>query len=163
MIRIDTSLQKEQYVYDHREWSTSYLIIVACLCFFLVYIVVLDRGKWYLFPFFLPLLLQLTLGCSLRASVTTLNVTLLAGFFSQRTIFYYEIVSITPRNNLKFIELHRPLSFKGRYFQIGFSREPAFVINLRNNDFCLIQCKRAEDILAAIKKAQPLIEIDNQT
>ena len=148
--------RRETYIYDRREWSIGNIIFFTCFCLFLASLLSMR------FYFLMPLLLLADYG-SLRISVTASKIVFRQGFlFSRRTILYDEIVDIVFRNSAQFVRHSRPSSLKQRDFGATFRRkkDTRFIINLHNNYFCVIGTEYAQEIVAAIRKAQPHIKID---
>ena len=147
--------QKETYIYDRREWSVSAFVFIICVSVF--WILLFNTRFFLLFP-----LLLLADQGSLRISVTASEIIIQQGFFfCRRTILYEEIVDIVFRNSAQFVHRNRPPSLKKRDFGAGYkSKESRFFVNLHNNDYCNVATEHAQEIVAAIRKAQPHIKIN---
>ena len=111
-----------------------------------------------------PLLLIADKG-SLRITVTASKMRFWQGFFFfRRTILYDEIVDIVlQKNPIVNLDRKRPPSRKLNEFdaRMRATENTEFIINLQDGDFCIIGSTHAQEVLAAIKKAQPHINIKN--
>ena len=162
-----TQNEETHIYYDRREWSV-YGIFLSTAYIYVVGLVLLSElipvGSWgWYFILVSPLILLADYG-SLRITVTASKIRLLNGFFfSRRTISYDEIVDIvfhknpTPKVNL---DRTRPSSRKPNKFDARAKavEKSLFIINLHDGDFCIIGSVHTQEVLGAIKKAQPHIE-----
>ena len=92
---------------------------------------------------------------SLRISVTAFEITVKNGFlFWRKEISYDEIVDIIFKNGPRLQAI--PVDDKRTYGDMG----QRFVINTHDDDAYIIQSQYAQEVLDAIRKANPRIKID---
>jgi len=136
------------------------------LGFFIFSVILEEFGIWYFIILATPPVMVATVG-SLRITVTASKVRFLRGFlFHRRTVSYDEIADIELPKNPSFFKINqgrtrpwssrKPNEFEGRTSE---TEKSVFVVNLRDGDFLLIGSVHVQEVLGAIKKAQPHIEI----
>jgi len=162
-----------KYLYTSHEFFVLGFVARICYLSLLylylsVWVPLLARGE--IVKLLLPLLFFLTNPLAtwsniyLYSAVTASEISLngqffycMYGFYS-RQISYDEIAGIIFKCNSKFAYREKLLAFKCRIFGNG-PKESQFVIKFKNNDYVIVRSEHAKEILAAVKKACPLINI----
>jgi len=156
--------QKGSYIYNRREWSIGFLILISCLFASNLWSVfhtgIYDASFIMSIPITVFMLMYLS---SMHITITNSEITLQQGFFfHKRTVTYGDIADVIFKDNSKFAysRIWRLLSPFGesRGFGVG-PKKLQIVIKLKNDNYYVVRSKHAEEVLAAINKARPYIKI----
>jgi len=166
-------LRKEKYYYTRHEIFALGFFVKICyfslLCLYLFVWAPSMIARGDIVKLLLPLLFFLTNPLAtwsntyLYAAVTGSTISLKGqlvcryGFYS-RQISYHEIAGIIFKCNSKFAYREKFFAFKCRIFGNG-PKESQFVIKFNNNDYVIVRSGHTKEMLAAIKKACPSINI----